>query len=137
MDRPIGRAGLRMADVFTKKKRSEVMSHIRSRGTVPEILFKRFLDQVGASYVYQPSIFGKPDFLLKGDIVVFIDNRFWHGKSNLPKQNRKYWLTKLERNRKRDVEVNRQLRKDGYRVVRIEDKVVLKMLKDLNGKGGR
>lgn len=131
------RMGRPMADVFTKKERSEVMSRIRSKGTAPELLFRKFLEETATPYVYQPTIFGRPDFLLKGDIVIFIDSQFWHGKGNIPKQNREYWLAKLERNRTRDAEVNKTLRRGGYRVVRIDDKTVSKMLKDLSGKGGK
>jgi len=120
-----------MSDVFDKKKRSQIMSRIRSKGTKPELLFKQFLDEIGAQYEYQPSIFGKPDFLIKGGIVVFIDSKFWHGKGNVPKQNRDYWLKKLDRNRKRDREVNKRLRAEGYRVLRIEDKMVTSMLRDM------
>ena len=120
-----------MSDVFDKKKRSQIMSRIRSKGTKPELLFKQFLDEIGAQYEYQPSIFGKPDFLINKDIVVFIDNKFWHGKGNVPKQNQEYWLKKLERNRKRDREVNKRLREERYRVLRIDDKIVTRMLRDM------
>lgn len=133
MNRLIGSKGRSLADVFTRKKRSEIMSRIRSRETAPELLFKRFLEETGVTFTYQPAIFGKPDFLLKGNIVVFIDSKFWHGKGNVPHSNHEYWIAKLEKNRRRDREVNKRLRNEGFRVVRVEDKTVMRMFKDLNG----
>jgi DNA mismatch endonuclease (patch repair protein) len=97
---------------------------------MPELIFKSFLDETGASYVYQPKLFGHPDFLVNGHIVIFIDNAFWHGRGNLPINNRDYWEPKLKRNRERDEEVDKRLREEGYRVIRIDDKAVIRMLKD-------
>jgi len=107
------------------------MSLIRSTHTKPELLFRKFLRLIGAKHKYQPKLFGKPDFLLDGRIVIFIDSKFWHGKGNLPKHNRNYWLFKLSRNRKRDFLVNKILRKEGYKVIRIEDRLIMRLFKNL------
>ena len=119
-----------MSDVFTKTKRSQIMARIRSTETEPELLFKRFLEESGTPFVYQPKLYGKPDFLINGKIAAFVDSAFWHGKGNVPKQNRRYWLKKLERNRQRDTQVNRRLRELGYKVVRLDDRVVVGSFKD-------
>ena len=37
----------------------------------------------------------------------------------MPKSNVKYWKQKIKRNKERDIEVNRELRKEGWRVLRI------------------
>jgi DNA mismatch endonuclease (patch repair protein) len=105
------------------------MSKIRSKGTKPERMFRRFLDEIGVKYEYQPDLYGRPDFLLNDKVVVFIDCKFWHGRGNMPKQNQEYWLTKLERNRRRDVEVTERLTSQGFKVVRLDDKEVLKSLR--------
>lgn len=118
-----------MSDVFTRKKRSQIMSRIRSTNTEPERVFERFLQESGTPYKYQPALYGKPDFLLNEKIAVFIDSAFWHGRGNRPKQNKEYWMKKLERNRRRDKEVNKHLTEDGFKVVRLDSSVVLRTLR--------
>ncbi len=66
---------------------------------------------------------GKPDFVfLEAGLIVFIDGDFWHGHPRnfrLPKSNADYWKAKIARNQKRDKQINRTLRKMGWRVLRI------------------
>jgi DNA mismatch endonuclease (patch repair protein) len=66
---------------------------------------------------------GRPDFWFsRGPVALFIDGCFWHGCRKcgvVPKTNTKYWTQKLDRNRARDREVNRSLRKAGVSVVRV------------------
>jgi len=53
---------------------------------------------------------------------VFVDGCFWHGCKRcktVPKQNQKFWKEKIERNMLRDREVGRELRKEGWHVVRV------------------
>jgi DNA mismatch endonuclease (patch repair protein) len=68
-------------------------------------------------------LLGNPDFTFpKEKLAVFVDGCFWHGCSihgNKPKSNRDYWERKLSRNRKRDRRVTRELRKSGWRVIRV------------------
>jgi hypothetical protein len=48
--------------------------------------------------------------------------RNWHGcpiHATWPKQNAEFWLTKISKNQARDRLVNRELRKAGWRVLRI------------------
>ncbi len=68
-----------MADIFTKKKRSEVMSKIRSSHTKPEIVLREALR--GYRFRYQPkSIIGNPDMAIRRlKVAVFVDGDFWHG----------------------------------------------------------
>lgn len=66
---------------------------------------------------------GRPDFVfLKQRLAVFMDGCFWHAcpkHSNVPANNRAFWFKKLTGNRSRDRVVNRTLRSEGWRVVRI------------------
>jgi len=66
---------------------------------------------------------GKPDFVFpRQKIAVFVDGCFWHGcpaHATWPKQNAEFWRTKILGNRKRDRAVSRQLKKSGWRVLRI------------------
>ena len=53
---------------------------------------------------------------------MFVDGCFWHGcprHGAKPKQNRAFWARKLAANAARDRLVTRELRKRGWRVVRI------------------
>ncbi|MDR3561995.1 MAG: very short patch repair endonuclease [Negativicutes bacterium] len=114
-----------MADVFTKKKRSEVMSRIRSRGNLAtELALATLLrkNHITGWRRHLP-IVGRPDFVFKHiRLAVFVDGCFWHcckTCGNIPANNHEFWKAKLEGNRKRDRTVNRTLRKKGWKVLRI------------------
>src|SRR6266481_5344752 len=66
---------------------------------------------------------GNPDLLVPAtQVAVFVDGCFWHGCprcGHIPKTNEAYWRAKIARNKKRDSRSTRQLRAQGYRVVRI------------------
>lgn len=70
------------------------------------------------------TVLGKPDFTFKQlKIAIFVDSEFWHGKNwslwrNKFKSNKPYWHKKIERNIKRDKFVTKQLRKEGWIVLR-------------------
>lgn len=114
-----------MPDVFTKAKRSEVMSRIRGRGNKDtELALAQLLRQHRITgWRRHPAIFGKPDFVFtKERVALFVDGCFWHGcpkHSNFPVNNRTFWKTKLTKNMLRDKDVSRKLRKSGWCVVRI------------------
>jgi DNA mismatch endonuclease (patch repair protein) len=66
---------------------------------------------------------GHPDFVFPAyRVVVFVDGCFWHGcpeHYTKPQNNRAFWARKFYANRARDRHVNRELRRKGWRVVRI------------------
>jgi DNA mismatch endonuclease (patch repair protein) len=114
-----------MPDVFTKAKRSEVMSRIRGHGNKDTelALIKVFrLHRMTGWRRHQP-VFGKPDFVFSAvRVAVFVDGCFWHGcpeHSAMPRNNRVFWAKKLAANKARDRLVTRTLRRAGWRVVRI------------------
>ncbi len=114
-----------MPDVFTKAKRSDVMSRIRGRGNKDtELALMKLLRRhhVTGWRRHQP-LFGKPDFVFRqARLALFVDGCFWHGcpqHCNLPANNRAFWRKKLATNKARDRRVNRVLRAKGWRVVRI------------------
>jgi DNA mismatch endonuclease (patch repair protein) len=116
-----------MADIFSKKKRSKIMSGIKSSRTKPELFLKEQLD--GRIFRYQPKIYGKPDFgSKKYRIAIFVDGRFWHGCPGyaLPLSNQQFWIKKIEKNKARDQKHNRELKRMGYLVLRFWDCDVLK-----------
>lgn len=89
-----------MTDVFSKEKRSEIMSKIRGKWTKQEI---EFYEENPDAYPH-PSFPYNPDFLLDGK-VVFLDSSFWHGYVSEEKFRslNEYWRRKLFKNIVRDV----------------------------------
>src|SRR5665213_312910 len=123
------------SDVFTKAKRSEVMSRIRSRGNkdTEVALAKLFRRNKITGWRKQIEvriqksdvrIFKvRPDFIFsKLKLAIFVDGCFWHGcpkHGTQPKGNRAFWKNKFVRNKARDVLVTRTLRSAKWRVLRI------------------
>ncbi len=68
-------------------------------------------------------IVGKPDFVFpKSKLAVFVDGCFWYGCPKCyrrPLSNRKYWDTKILRNKKRDKRQRAKLRREGWDVLTI------------------
>ncbi len=114
-----------MPDVFTKAKRSEVMSRIRGRGNKDTelALIQIFRTHRITGWRRNQLLFGKPDFVFpKHRVAVFVDGCFWHAcprHANLPAGNRAFWRKKFTANKTRDRLVTRELRRRGWRVVRI------------------
>ncbi len=120
-----------MVDVFTKKKRSEIMSKIRSKNTKAEKLVFSELRKKGIYFQkHYKKITGKPDIALPSKKkAVFIDGDFWHGynfgkiKSQLPKR---YWIRKIENNIKRDKIIRNRLKKQGWSILRVWEHEIIK-----------
>ena len=97
-----------MADVFSKTKRSEVMSRIRGRGNkdTEVALAKVFRRHKINGWRRNQKVFGKPDFIFpKLRLAVFVDGCFWHGcpkHGHKPKGNAAFWKNKFARNIARD-----------------------------------
>ena len=112
-----------MTDIFSKKKRSEIMSLIRSKNTLPEIAVRSFLHRQGFRFVlHDRHLPGKPDIVLpKYGVVVEVNGCFWHGHkckiSNIPKSNKKFWTNKISNNVKRFKKNRARLRAEGWRVI--------------------
>lgn len=113
-----------MADIFSKKKRSQIMSKIRNKDSGIEVKFRKALWKEGFRYRKNDKLyFGKPDLVLKKyRTVIFIDSCFWHGCKRhlrLPSSNIIFWKTKIEKNMQRDMVVNKYYRSLGWRIFRI------------------
>ena len=114
-----------MADVFSRSKRSEVMAAVRSRGNqATELRLITILRAAGLTgWRRQQPLPGRPDFIFRhARVAVFVDGCFWHGcqlHGRRPATRKAFWDRKLDRNAARDREVNRLLRRRGWRVVRI------------------
>ena len=114
-----------MADVFSRRKRSEIMSAVKSRGNLlTELrLIELFRARKIAGWRRNAKLFGRPDFVFpKRRVAVFVDGCFWHGcpmHGSVPKTNKSFWFAKLNRNKKRDRAVTRELRRLGWTPVRV------------------
>ena len=114
-----------MPDVFTVEKRSLVMAAIRGRGNkATEIRFAQFLRQGGITgWRRHLPLPGRPDFAFpRGRVAVFIDGCFWHGcprHFKRPQSSQEFWDTKISVNKARDRRVDRELRRLGWKVIRI------------------
>ena len=113
-----------MTDVLTKPQRSYNMSRIRAYNTKPEISLKNLLKGAKLKdYLYQPKIIGNPDFASKKlKTVIFVDGCFWHKCPKCfvePSTRKRFWINKINKNVERDVKVNRDLKKKGWKIIRV------------------
>ncbi|HEQ72433.1 MAG TPA: DNA mismatch endonuclease Vsr [Spirochaetia bacterium] len=113
-----------MPDVFSKAKRSEIMSRVKSKNTKPEMLLRGTLHRIGFRFrLHSAKLPGKPDLSFpKYRAVVFVNGCFWHGhgrcrKSALPTSNSEFWKTKIGKNKMRDQKAYRKLKRLGWRVI--------------------
>jgi DNA mismatch endonuclease (patch repair protein) len=110
-----------MADVFSKKKRSEVMAAIRSkgnRGTEMKLVALLRANRI-TGWRRHLEIPGRPDFVFRRErVALFVDGCFWHGcraHCRRPKSRAAFWRKKIARNQARDRKVTRLLRQ-GRRI---------------------
>ena len=115
-----------MVDVFSKSKRSEVMSRIKGKNTKPEKLVRSLLHGLGYRFrLNSRKLPGKPDICLpKYMTVVFVHGCFWHRHAGCkfaysPKTRRAFWQKKFKSNVKRDLEVKRQIQHLGWKHVTV------------------
>jgi DNA mismatch endonuclease (patch repair protein) len=104
------------------------MQRNRRTDTTPELALRRLLHADGLRF--------RKDFRLTAGgvrttadiaftrqrVAVFVDGCFWHGcpeHGRLPTRNAAYWRAKIERNRRRDLQVTTALGQAGWRVVRV------------------
>lgn len=111
-----------MVDKFSKHKRSEIMSHIKSKNTKPEITVRKIIYSLGYRYrLHRKDLPGKPDLaFIKKKKVIFINGCFWHGhsgckKSALPDTNYEFWNDKIKKNVNRDTLNYQRLKDMGWK----------------------
>ena len=114
-----------MADTITAERRSEIMSHIKSKDTSIELMVRRYLFALGYRYrINYKALPGKPDIVFtKKKIAIFIHGCYWHGHdcgsryAHSSKSNMAYWVPKIERTKQRDREHIEKLEADGWKVI--------------------
>lgn len=113
-------------DAFSPAKRSEIMRRVRSADTVPEMVLRSILHQLGFRFRLRPGkLPGKPDVVLpKHNTVIFMHGCFWHRHKNCPRAatpatRQKYWIPKFQRTVKRDKSNRAKLRRMGWDVITV------------------
>jgi DNA mismatch endonuclease (patch repair protein) len=125
-----------MTDNLSPQERHKTMKAVKGKATIPEKRLFSFLMRKGFRgwTKNDPLIFGKPDVAFKEKrIAIFIDGCFWHGclacNKKMPKTNSGYWLKKIDRNKKQSQLVNKTLRVDGWKLIRIWEHELVKFRK--------
>ncbi|WP_448115501.1 very short patch repair endonuclease [Mesorhizobium amorphae] len=110
-------------DRLTPTRRSELMSRIRGKNTIPEIVVRRFLHAKGLRYrLHDKRLPGTPDLVFASrKIVVFVHGCFWHGhegcrRAALPSTRTEFWADKISANVKRDLRAEEALKRTGWQV---------------------
>jgi DNA mismatch endonuclease (patch repair protein) len=113
-----------VVDVFTKAKRSEVMSRIRSKDTKPEKMIRSLLHRMGYRFrLHVKNLPGKPDIVLpKYKTVIFVHGCFWHRHPKCkyaytPKSRIEFWGKKFADNIARFKIVKKELAHLKWKVV--------------------
>lgn len=109
----------------TKEQISYNMKQVKNKDSKIEILLRQELWNRGLRYRKNTNkVFGHPDIAFIGKkIAVFCDSEFWHGytweeRKNDFKSHQEFWISKIERNMERDIEVSERLKSEGWTVIR-------------------
>jgi DNA mismatch endonuclease (patch repair protein) len=115
-----------MADVFSRAKRSRIMSRIKGKDTKPEVKVRSLLHRLGYRFrLHRKDLPGTPDIVLpRHKAVIFVHGCFWHRhegcpRATLPANNAAFWREKLQGNVERDRRHREELRSLGWRVLSI------------------
>ncbi len=99
------------------------MSRIRSKWTSQEKKVHNYLKANKIKHKMHPNIEGSPDILITDTkTAVFLNGCFWHKCPKhyvAPKSDKKYWLSKIKNNLKRDKKNTKLLKAKGYNVIKI------------------
>lgn len=96
-------------DRLTRQDRSRIMSRVRGKDTLPELVVRRMAYSLGFRFrLHRKDLPGSPDIIFpKLRTVVFVHGCFWHshpgcGRASVPQSHVEFWRTKLARNVERD-----------------------------------
>ncbi len=122
-------------DVLTPEQRRKNMQRIRSKDTSIEVILRKALWHKGFRYRKNyKKLPGSPDIVLtKYKVAIFCDSEFFHGKEwevkkpKLEKSNNPdFWISKIEKNMKRDAENDQKLLFLGWTVIHFWGHEILK-----------
>src|SRR6266702_259826 len=105
--------------------RSWTMAQVRSKNTKPEMAVRKAAHALGLRFrLHRKDLPGTPDLGFPArQTAVFVHGCFWHRhdcvRATTPGSNVDYWEAKFDRNVRRDAHNVADLRKLGWRCVRI------------------
>lgn len=112
-------------DIVNSQERSRIMGNIMARGnkSTELKLLKLFKEHGLTGWRRNYPVKGKPDFVfLPQRVAIFVDGCFWHGcedHCHVPSSNQNYWLTKINRNKERDIAITTAFQNRNWKVIRI------------------
>ena len=102
------------------------MSKIKGNGNkTTEAKMRSFLTRscISGWKMNDKSVTGTPDFVWPEiKLAIFVDGCFWHKCPQCyrePKTKKKFWRDKIQKNTERDLRVTKELKKSGWKVLRI------------------
>ena len=90
-----------MTDIVSRRRRSLMISKIKSKNTKPELIVRSLIHGLGYRFrLHRKELLGKPDLCFPSlRKVVYVNGCFWHSngcsRSSRPKTNTSFWLDKL------------------------------------------
>ncbi|WP_342066249.1 very short patch repair endonuclease [Achromobacter kerstersii] len=113
-----------MTDVVSPEKRSQMMSGIKGKNSLPEMLVRKVLFAMGYRFrLHRRDLPGTPDITMPGyKIVIFVHGCFWHAHqgckyAKTPSTRTEFWTAKLRANVDRDQRTVDKLTELGWRVL--------------------
>ncbi len=113
-------------DRLTKNQRSFCMSQNRGKDTKPEIIVRKLIYSLGYRYrLHRRDLPGCPDIVFgPRKKVIFVNGCYWHRHSckkgrSIPETRKKFWQTKLQGNKERDLQNRRKLTKLGWKTLTV------------------
>lgn len=126
------------APIPEKMVTSKVMSANKGKNTKPEILLRKALCNEGIKgyRLHWKKASGTPDIAFpRRKLAIFVNGCYWHRcpqcKLTVPKSNTEFWEKKFTRNKERDQEKIRLLKKNGWNVIVIWECMIKKDILDV------
>lgn len=113
-----------MGDIVSRGKRSQMMSGIRSKNTLPEINVRQWLRGQHIGYrLHRRDLPGTPDVVIQRlRLAIFVHGCYWHRHPGcklayVPKSHQEFWLAKFTANVDRDQRELMELASSGWHVL--------------------
>lgn len=115
-----------MTDVVSPAKRSQMMSGIKGKNSLPEMLVRKALFAMGHRFrLHRRDLPGSPDIAMPGlKVAIFVHGCFWHAHqgckyAKTPSTRTQFWMAKLQGNVERDQRAAEKLTEMHWRVLTV------------------